>query len=329
MLVELQNASTDEQTRISRLRPLLGSSLLLSAFLGILALYAYAQLKSMERTTWILGLSKGRVAIGILNLILVFAMAGLGYQSLRNREKLARSLKAFAAVIRSENGIAIVIGLAISSALLLVLAVSFLQSPLLPAGDLFKLIYMRTWPLIYWYVALGLVTASLCVAGAVVLPSPGRFEPFPLISKSVIVISLLVGSTVHWSISLLAKHLRPIVTFLDPGSVPGIQLNQAIPMVILIVIACCWLMSQSRMRFRNLVVLVLVGCMVQLGFALIDEGVAALPKRIRGMEGHNEYAAIVSAGNLDIEDITSYETRYGSKGFLSTKPPGVLASTCF
>lgn len=303
---------------------ILGSLLILNAVLGLVLTYIYSQQRSMERNTWALGLSKERLAIGFICLAIALAMAWAG-STLLKRLETGTFPRALVSVSGSENWLALTIALGIAAPLLLGAAAAFISGPILSEGHLLKIVFSRIRPLLIWGVALVVEAAVYLVGVFVALHRPNRATRARLAGKALVIATIATTTPAQWAYSLFLPDLTFSSQTLDPISAEWFRPGLAIAFLVIIVVASAWLMMRPQLQFKYGLAVILAAYCIQLGFAVADGGISSFPRRVRSLEGHNDYAETASTGNLGLLDIIDYEARYGSDGFLSTKPPGVLA----
>ena len=195
--------------------------------------------------------------------------------------------------------------------------------------------FTRALPLTIWSLAILVQTLFfLLLIYADLYKQAGLFSPKEISTtaaityKTLLLLVITLLTLFHWLVLILRLRVFTAIPgwyweiFVRPFSLRD---GFFLAMGVISLFGVAYVLNNSAHIWRNLVVLMLIGIMLQLGLGLVDgKGMEAI--RLKYTASHHRSYALIAAD----EDITpmqvvqEYEERFGYKMFPSTKPPGVL-----
>jgi hypothetical protein len=155
-----------------------------------------------------------------------------------------------------------------------------------------------------------------------------RFWNWPIVSKTILVLGMVLLSVIHWSVLALGMRLEKLL----PGwywevyrrSLDARQMV-FLAMLGLSLILVTYILRNPRRTVLNLALIVGLGYLLQISFGFAEGQGYEYIRRKYTDSYHRTYANIAAADSIaPLTAVREYEQRYGQKMFPSTKPPGVV-----
>jgi len=293
---------------------------------GLISLFTLFQIPSEEENALIMGFSSARIGLaGLLTCILIL-VGVLLFLSLRNREDWKKLQKKFEIWLdRDDVFITLFAVLFFLFFLLLFLVVIFETGNAHFLGTPY-MIFQRAKSTVLWFAAIAaqfliLINVLRRVKISRLITYEGIFW------KTTMICALLGSSILHWVI--LAFRL-PIFTSI-PGWFWYFRNKQFastdllfIPLIFLAFLIVWFVLKNPGKVIRNLVLLVLLGYFLQVGFGFVDGGGYDTIRDKDAGGGHRRYAAYACDEPDILDTLLNYDVYYLDDTYLTTKPPGVM-----
>jgi len=316
---------------------------------GLLALLMIFREPSMQGYARLFGYSAWRLALGAATLSFACIWAWLAARAWTDTAWLAKIDVRLGDFLSGRHRLLILTLLLLAGIGLIGLALVAWRTPAVHDYQIYAPIFVDTlaiyeafWaafaralPLLIWNLALLAQTMVFLLLNFVDLYRQARFFSATEIAttaaityKTLLLLVIALLTLFHW----LVLSLRMRVFTAIPGWYWEIfprpfSLRDGffLAMVAVSLVGVVYVLKNPAHAWRNLVVLMLVGIMLQLGFGLVDgKGMEAIRLKYTSSL-HRSYALIASDVDLtSMQVVREYEARFGYKMFPSTKPPGVL-----
>ena len=187
-------------------------------------------------------------------------------------------------------------------------------------------IYRRAESILLWIAAMNI--QSLILIFALRRVNISKIFTYDGIFWKTTVICVLLGcSIIHWVILVFRL---PVFTSI-PGWFWYFRIKEFsltnilfIPLVFTAFLIVWFILKNPDKVFRNLVLLVLLGYLLQVGFGFIDGGGYDTIRDKDAGGGHRRYAAYACDEPKILDTLINYDKYYLDDTYLTTKPPGVL-----
>jgi hypothetical protein len=188
-----------------------------------------------------------------------------------------------------------------------------------------EVIYDRLSGALIWWLLVMLQVVILLVLNFKPFIQKGGFFQYPVIFKTTLVLLLMDLSVFHWVI--LVFNIQTFVAI--PYWTWYFHEKQANLIVLLLLVLLSFLvinrvLKNPRNHKRNLVLLILLGYVIQVGFGFV-EGLGFESLREKSINaGHVKYLEYAVDNPRLSDAVFNYEQAFGWDIYLGTKPPGVM-----
>jgi len=311
----------------------------LAAFEGLIALVFLLKDPSSEGAL-LLGYSASRLALIAVALLLTAILTWAAWQTLASRPTLPRLLKPAETWLIEKR---ILLPLTILLALIALFATAyhiFFSSPLSLSAEIFLserpqwinlftrlyATFNRLLPLSLWMTALSVQT--LILWGVVHASTYRDLRHEGAFGRAAGMILLTAAALFHWIVLLLRLKVFLVIRgwkwYFWQKEVP--QPVWLFPLMLLSAVAIVWLLFRNGKHIRrNLVILMLLGAALQIGFGFLAGGGFESLRLKYADSVFNRYAEAAAEDPGLWHALRTYENDYGDDWYLGTKPPGVLA----
>jgi hypothetical protein len=194
--------------------------------------------------------------------------------------------------------------------------------------EILLIVFKRVYPLLGWGAALLLQTLLALVFLFSDRYRQAGFWSWPVISKTVLVLSMIGLSVIQWSILGMQISMKALI----PGWYWDVYRRPVSPrhliFVVIIFLALglvTYLLRHPDRVFTGLVLLTGLGVITVFSLGYIQGQGAEYVRLKYAGTNHRSYALIATGESpAPLEAVREYEQRYGLKMFPSTKPPGVV-----
>jgi hypothetical protein len=305
---------------------------------GLLAfIWLFAE-RSMQRNAFLFGFSALRISLGVLTLFALAFFAWWMTMAFKNHRSVSifdRRLEYFKhrpdhlLVAVTSLGLAILAFLAILVLVPLVgpLTSTFISPRFDDSISTIIAIISRSKPLIIWALLTTIQTAAFLIYRfRNTWCQPGFFSLQPVYYLALT--TLIFPMTLfHWAILYYQLYIFVAIPywfwkFYDKPSVNNWLIFPLSMVALLLVGLVLWFPQKTR---RNLIFLMVIGYMFQVGFGYIEDTGFERLRRNFIEKGHHGYAQYAVGGTSLVELISNYETIAESDPFFMTKPPGVVS----
>jgi hypothetical protein len=321
----------------------------LTTFEGLLALFMIFREPSMEGYVGLFGYSAWRLALGAAILCFMCIWGWLAARAWTDAAWLAKIEARIGDLLSGGHRLLVLPQLLLAGIGLLSLALVAWRTPAvhdykvyapifvdtLAFYEAFWAAFARALPLLAWSLAILTQTLFfLLVIFANLYRQAGFFRATELATtaaityKTLLLLVIPLLTLFHWLV--LSLSLRVFTTipgwyweiFTRPFSLRD---GFFLAMVAVSLLVVAFVLKNPAHAWRSLIVLMLVGVMLQLGFGLVDgKGMEAIRLKY-ALSHHRSYALIATDEDVTpMQVVREYEARFGYKMFPSTKPPGVL-----
>lgn len=299
--------------------------LLLTMLEGIIPVYLLLRDPSEDRNAAIFGYSVARLFLGAGIILLILLLAGITIAYSFNREWQDKVTE------RLDNWLTQGDRLLIT---LIVLSFSFLSGIfaiwliLLESTidiNLLEVVYDRLSGVLIWWLLVMLQAVVLLAVNYRHIFAKKEFLKFPLIFKTGLILLLMDLSIFHWVI--LVFQIQTFVAI--PYWTWHFHEKEANVLIFLLLILVSFLvikrvLKKPRSHIRNLVLLILLGYVIQVGFGFVEgQGFESLRDKSISA-GHVKYLEYAADNPLLSDALFNYEQAFGWDIYLGTKPPGIM-----
>ena len=311
----------------------------LAALEGLLALVFLLKDPSAEGAL-LLGYSAMRLALAGAAMLLTTFMIWAAWQKFTGRSTLANWLRNGETLLLQKGfllplTILLVLGAAASAAYHL-----FFAAPMPLSAEIFLAsrplwlaltkrlyaIYPRLLPLTLWLTALVLQTLALWLAGYP--PAFRQLRKDGAFGRAAGMLLLSGAAFFHWTVLVLQLKTFAVIRgwkwyFWQKEVAQPVWL---FPLMLVTALGVVWLVLRRPQNIRrNLVLLILLGAGLQIGFGFLAGGGFESLRLKYADSVFNNYAEAAAENPGLWHALTNYEADYGGDWYLGTKPPGVLA----
>ncbi len=293
---------------------------------GLISLFTFFQIPSEGDNALILGFSPARIGFAGLVTFILILVGLLLFLSLRNREPWKKLQGKFEIWLdRDDVFITLFAVLLFLVIFLLFLVGVFKTGNAQLLGTPFT-IYQRAESTLLWFTALS-VQLLLLINALKRMSLSKVFSLGGIFWKTIMICVLMGSSMIHWVI--LAFRL-PVFTSI-PGWFWYFRIKNFtstdvlfIPLVFTAFVIIWFILQNPGKEFRNLVLLVLLGYLLQVGFGFVDGGGYDTIRDKDAGGGHRRYAAYACDEPKILDTLLNYDAYYLDDTYLTTKPPGVM-----
>ena len=316
---------------------------------GLLALFMIFKEPSMQGYAGLFGYSAWRLALGAATLSFVCIWTWLAARAWADAAWLAKIEVRIGDLLSGGHRLLVLTLLLLAGIGLLSLALVAWRTPAVHDYQVYAPIFVDTlviyeafWaaftralPLVAWSLAILIQTLFfLLVNFARLYRQAGFFSATEVATtatityKTLLILVITLLTLFHWLV--LSLRLRVFT------SIPGwyweifsrpfsLRDGFFLAMGVVSLLGVAFVLKNPALSWRSLIVLMLIGIMLQLGFGLVEgKGMEAIRQKYT-LSHHRSYALIATDEDVTpMQVVREYEARFGSKMFPSTKPPGVL-----
>ena len=308
-----------------RLTKALKTFFILNILEGFLPILLYFYPPSMDKNAVIFGLSLRRLVLGsgfagfwllLCVFLLYFLLNQAGQKKIISffEDKLGNQDKLFKVYF------------SLIYALVALLTIFWLFSADIPIYlNVLEIVYERIfWVLIWFLIVLvqGLILLSLLYKELIFTKG---FWNKKIMLKIFVIFSIFGIAVFHWSILFFQIEFFVSIPYWV-WHFHTTEANYFIFFLLVIISAgfIYWMVSDPKKTTRNLILLVLLGVIVQVGFGFIAGGGFETLRLKAVNAGHVTYLKAAVDNEKLSQAFTNYEEVYSSDTFLGTKPPGVV-----
>ncbi len=191
--------------------------------------------------------------------------------------------------------------------------------------DILRAIFLRLWPLLAWATMFSLQAALYLLLSRPAAMAEACKTGF--YGRVALLLAIAAGALFQWLVLILQLKVFLVIQnwkwyFNTPEVPPNPWIIFAL--FFLILAAASLVLWRTKQHAWKIIVLVLAGYCIQVGFGFLGGGgYALLQKKFTGSIFAG-YARAASEHPPILAALQEYEQRYGSDGYLGTKPPGLL-----
>ena len=300
--------------------------LILTCLEGIIAFLLLFASPSEAKRAWFLGFSMARVFTGGIILAFLALVIAVTIIVFIRKDWFASAVKIVEGrLLDGENYFIILLSIiSLLVVCVLVLAVRYLA---FQNVGMFAVAIERSKFIIFYGIAILIqLVVFLQVLYRNADPKPAGLSSTTL-GKFLLIYGIIVTSLIHWAIlyfqiPILVEMRRWFWTFN-----PKTNLHSEWIFLVMItasVMAVIYYLNSPRRPGWALVFLVLLGCLIQIGFGFIEgKGLESIRENYTDTM-HRVYAELASDNPDLLSVVTNYENQYAGNNFAGTKPPGVM-----
>jgi hypothetical protein len=312
---------------------------ILAALEGLPVLAWLGLIPSDSSSAFIWGLSKQRLVLLAICLLLFIALACLAVIIVKSPCRLI-TLEEWLRKYLIERHNLVPVALSALYIAIFGVAVTIFSAALSPdqygwfwswAGYQFStlhIVILRILPFIAWASALALECFLLIVIRfGSQFKDRAFWQTRPILVTGVCLLAA-TATLIHWTIlAFQLEVFKKIPGWYWAINAKPVTIRTALFGVLMaIFIAGAWfVLRQPQKPWRNLILLFFVGYAIQAGMGVVEgQGIESLRQKYF-TSAHRSYAILASQNNGSIIDaVRDYEKRYGQRMFVSTKPPGLV-----
>jgi hypothetical protein len=314
----------------------------LAAIEGLAVLLITLQVPSVGRISFANGHSSSQSILVAVSCVLVFIFSALAVRSLFDSRWLEEVSQWLEKHLEYSDRLLILSLTLLAGWALAVLLLGLWQLPVireyrwyasvfrqsLHLYEILLVLVERIYPLLVWGAALLLQTLLALVLLFSDRYRQAGFWNLPVISRTILVLSMLGLSFIQWSILAMQISVKALIPgwYWDVYQRPFSARHLAFLGIAAISIGLItYLLKHPDKVITGLVLLTGLGCFIVFSFGFIQgQGSEYVRLKYAGTN-HRSYVLIATGENPDpLRTVTEYEQRYGLKMFPSTKPPGVV-----
>ena len=300
--------------------------LILTIIEGLLGVIYLFSIPSMDRNAGLFGYSTSRLLVGAVSIFLLLCLGGFFLLSILKRDRFERQTDSLNEFLLAKNYLLpVTIGLLFS--FIVGIGVLILNSS--PAAvhlNNLKFVIDRILGLLIWGLAAILQMLILLIVTYFPLYREKRFYDLGTIYKTILLSLVIICSVFHWLILYFKIQLFASIPYWTWffHEKTGTRDFIFIPLLLFSLFVVLLVMKHPKRRIINLVLLVFLGYVIQIGFGFIEgEGFESI--RTKAAEaGHVVYFEYAVDNPVLSHAILNYEEAYGWETWLGTKPPGVI-----
>lgn len=281
----------------------------------------------MERNAFLWGYSLGRILTGGIYIMGMVGMLGLALKSHIHPGWLDRLIDYLEIHWLNQDHLLSTLTYLLSSVFIAAAVMLLFLYPPAEFGALQYLFNNKAWGLAWALIVLTLLATIVLINYRAIYSGRG-FVQWRIINRHLIIISILLLTITHWMILVFKIRIFTVLPgwfWLYKEKSFGIN-DLVFPFLIIVsLIILTLVLKKSKSAAFKLMLLILLGYGLQIGFGFIDgKGFESIRLRY-AKSGHSVYVEHAADQPKLTDVLNNYEELYGEFQYLNTKPPGTLA----